>query len=121
MTGRLFAGIQYGLEMRSLLPTMLLAGLALSQAPSSSPVNVYRGSDLKIVDGPRVESVTDNSAVIAWSTDVESSAVGHFGTDKANLDKKALDKWGGQKMGSSVVHRVAVRDLKPNTKYFFEV
>lgn len=106
--------------MRTVLLTILLANFAFAQT-AEPPVNVFRANDLKILDGPRVESVTDTTAVIAWSTDVEASAIVLFGTDKGKLDKKAMDKWGGQKTGNSVVHRVTIRGLKPETKYFFSV
>jgi hypothetical protein len=108
----------WSMRLPFLIFLLAIAGLAQS---SEQPVNIYRASDLKIVDGPRVEAVTDRSAVIAWSTDVESSAIVRYGTDKENLDKKAFDQWGGRKTGSSVVHRVTLRDLQPNTKYVFEV
>ena len=107
--------------MRKLLLTLTLLGSAFAQTQDSAPVNVFRTNDLKILDGPRVESVTDKTAVIAWSTDVESSAVVHYGTDERGLDLKAMDKWGGQKAGGSVVHRLTIRNLKPGTKYFFQV
>jgi hypothetical protein len=68
-----------------------------------------------------VESITDKTAVIAWSTDVESSAVVRYGTNPTTLEQKAMDKWGGKKTGPSVVHRVTIRGLKPGTKYYFEV
>jgi phosphodiesterase/alkaline phosphatase D-like protein len=95
-----------------------ISAAAQSQQP---PVNVFRANDLKIVDGPRVESVTDTTAVIAWSTDVESSAIVHYDTDQNALHQKAMEKWGGQKSGASVLHRVTIRNLKPGTKYFFQV
>jgi phosphodiesterase/alkaline phosphatase D-like protein len=111
--------------MRSVLLTLLVTlsfmGSALAQSQESAPVNVFRVNDLKIVDGPRVESVTDTTVVIAWSTDVESSAVVQYGTDQNALDQRAVEKWGGQKTGGSVVHRVTIRNLKPGTKYFFLV
>lgn len=88
-------------------------------AQSSAPVNVFRANDLKIVDGPHVESVHDRTAVIAWSTDVESSAIVRYGTNEKSLDQKAEDRWGGTKTGASVVHRVTLRDLKPAKKYWF--
>jgi hypothetical protein len=68
-----------------------------------------------------VEAVGDKTAVIAWSTDVESSATVRYGIEQDNLDQKAEEKWGGIKAGGSVVHRVSVKNLKPATKYWFAV
>jgi phosphodiesterase/alkaline phosphatase D-like protein len=92
-----------------------------SQNSSAGQANIQRANDLKIVDGPRVEATTDQMVVVAWSTDVESSAIVRFGTDQAKLDQTAMQSWGGQKTSQSAVHRVVIKGLKPETTYFFEV
>lgn len=105
--------------------TLWVSAVAQTQPPSepssAAQVNIQRANDLKIVDGPRVEATTDQMAVIAWSTDVESSAIVRFGTDQAKLDQTAMQSWGGQKTSQSAVHRVAIKGLKPETTYYFEV
>ena len=99
----------------------LIFAATLAAAQSAPHVNVFRTNDLKIVDGPHVEAVGDKTAVIAWSTDVESSATIRYGINPNNLDQKAEEKWGGNKAGGSVVHRITVKNLKPATKYWFAV
>ena len=102
------------------LPLLILAaGLAAGQ--SAPQVNVFRTNDLKIVDGPHVEAVGDKTVVIAWSTDVESSATVRYGTDPNVLAQEAEEKWGGKKAGGSVVHRVTLKNLRPATRYWFAV
>src|SRR5690242_3679249 len=45
--------------------------------------------DVKIVKGPVVEWVGDDTATIAWSTNVKSSSWIHYGTDQAALAKES--------------------------------
>lgn len=70
---------------------------------------------LKITQGPRVEHATEKQVVIAWSTNVASSTEVKYGTDRNNLDRSAQAPWG------SLTHRVTLKDLQPNTTYYFVV
>jgi hypothetical protein len=69
---------------------------------------------VEITQGPVVESVTDTTAVIAWSTNVNAGTVLHYGTDPNRLQQTAGMPWGG------LTHRVNLKDLKPDTKYYFQ-
>lgn len=69
--------------------------------------------EVKIVQGPLVEYVTDSTAIIAWSTNVNAGTLLHYGIDPTHLDKVAGMPWGG------LTHRVTLKDLKPDTKYYF--
>ncbi len=69
---------------------------------------------VRIINGPVVEQVTDTTATIAWSTNVNSGTSLHYGTDANRLDKTAGMPWGG------FTHRVYLKDLQPGTKYFFQ-
>ena len=81
-----------------------------------------QSSEVKITDGPRIEYVDDNSAVIAWTTSVPTSAVVHYGTDRNNLSQTSQQGWGGAENASGRrTHRVQVRNLQANTDYFFQV
>lgn len=68
---------------------------------------------VEITQGPVVESVTETTAVIAWSTNVNAGTVLHYGTDPNRLDRAAGMPWGG------LTHRVNLKDLKQDTKYYF--
>src|SRR4029077_10202029 len=68
---------------------------------------------VKITKGPIIEYASTDKAVIAWSTNVPSSTVLHYGTDRKNLDKTAEASWGG------TTHRGDLKNLKANTAYFF--
>lgn len=91
----------------TLLLTAALSPLALAQ--------------VKIVNGPNVEQATDSSAVVAWTTDAQSSAVVHYGTDANKLDQTAQESWGGAANTGGSTHRVTLKNLKPQTTYYFSV
>ena len=72
-------------------------------------------SRLRISKGPVVEYLTGDQAVVAWSTNRNASTIVRYGTDPNNLTQTAQAPWG------SDTHRVSIRNLKPNTKYYFVV
>ena len=77
------------------------------------PVDTTRRA-VQITQGPVVEQVTDTTAEIAWSTNVNSGTALHYGTDPSHLDQSAGMPWGG------LTHRVLIKNLKPNTTYYFK-
>jgi purple acid phosphatase-like protein len=88
------------------------------QAPSVQqlpvmPVDTTRRA-VQITQGPVVEQVTDTTAEIAWSTNVNSGTALHYGTDPSHLDQSAGMPWGG------LTHRVLIKNLRPNTTYYFK-
>lgn len=78
-----------------------------------SPIGVPTNG-VQITHGPVVENVTDTTAEIAWSTNVNSGTSLHYGTDPTHLDQTAGMPWGG------FTHRVLIKNLKPNTTYYFK-
>jgi hypothetical protein len=89
------------------------ANAQVSSSPNSNDAEtVYE--PVKITQGPVVENVTDSTAIIAWSTNVNSGTTLRYGEGPDNLDKTAQMPWGG------FTHRVFLKDLKPGTKYYFQ-
>lgn len=91
---------------------------AASQLPQvqqlpSTPIGMA-GEAVQITHGPVVENVTDTTAEIAWSTNVNSGTALHYGTDPSHLELTAGMPWGG------FTHRVLIKNLKPNTTYYFK-
>ncbi len=77
---------------------------------------------IQITDGPRVEGTGDTWAVIAWTTNAGGSSIVHYGTDTNNLSQRAEQDYQGEKVRSGkVTHRVHVKNLQPNTTYYFRV
>lgn len=70
-----------------------------------------------ITGGPVIEKLTDNSATIAWSTDKKGSSRVNYGTESNNLTKLGESPWGQ----GGLTHRVELRNLQPNTTYYFTV
>lgn len=99
--------------------TVIFLALAAQCVPQTSSPHALEEPapkvvNVEIVHGPVVESVTDTTAVIAWSTNVNAGTVLHYGTDVNHLDQTASMPWGG------LTHRVNLKDLKPDTKYYFK-
>ncbi len=92
---------------RNIALTVVLAAMAIWA--------VAQTTTQRITSGPKVENVTSNSVVIAWSTDINSSSVVQYGTNRNNLDQVAEAPWGG------VTHRVTLQNLQPGTVYYFRV
>jgi hypothetical protein len=91
---------------------------AFRQAPSVQqlpvmPVDTSRRA-VQITQGPVVEQVTDTTAEIAWSTNVNSGTALRYGTDPSHMDQTAGMPWGG------LTHRVTIKNLQPNTTYYFK-
>jgi hypothetical protein len=82
---------------------------AQTGATTIQPAN----NELRIVHGPIVESLTDSTAIIAWSTNVNAGTVLHYGSDPDHLEQTSGMPWGG------LTHRVELHRLQPGTKYFF--
>ena len=89
-------------SMRFLLSILLLCGL---------PVGLLRAA---VVSEPPVATVTENSAVVRWATDVECGTTLKIGTSASELNRK-LEGGIGKK------HEVAVNGLLPSTQYYFSI
>jgi len=89
---------------------------SMQQLPAPAPVSPIGTSDnaVQITNGPVVEIVTDTTAQVAWSTNVNCGTTLRYGTDPSHLDLTASMPWGG------LTHRVSLKDLKPNTTYYFK-
>lgn len=81
----------------------------------SSPVQ-------RITDGPRVKQTTRDSAEIAWSTDAAGSSVVRYGRNPHRLSRVAQKPWGGtHEPNGDFNHTVWVKNLRPDTTYYFLV
>jgi hypothetical protein len=111
------AGIDFDSQHRS-------AGEQYGGQYSQYPVAGQQGRDrdenrgqVRITNGPVVESVSDRSATIAWSTNLQGSSRVEYGLSPNNLTEIAESPWGQ----GGLTHRVQINNLKPNTTYYFEV
>lgn len=67
-----------------------------------------------VVSEPPVATVTENSAVVRWGTDVECGTTLKLGTSAGDLNKK-LEGGVGKK------HEVTINGLLPATQYYFSI
>jgi phosphodiesterase/alkaline phosphatase D-like protein len=91
-------------------------GSGKSQSPGEAG---EKAMAVKIIDGPRVEGVGANWAVIAWTTNTGSNSVVHYGTNTNSLNETAEAPYADNEKSSSQTHRVRLNNLKTNTTYFF--
>ena len=81
----------------------------------NTPRNAEGHPELKIVHGPVLEDLRDTTVLVAWSTNLPSSSVVRYGTGPNDLSHTAEAPWG------ATAHRVQLKNLKPNTLYYFTV
>ena len=98
------------------------AGNAMSQVESftteggtPSAANTNGDNRFRITNGPVLERVGDTNALIAWSTNLPSSAVVKYGPNPSSLNQTAEQPWG------QTTHRVELKNLQPGTRYYFSV
>jgi phosphodiesterase/alkaline phosphatase D-like protein len=92
----------------------------VAQFKTSGPQSA-KAESLKIIDGPRVEGVGKDWAVIAWTTNTGGSSLVHYGTNRNSLSQTAQTSYSDVENAKYQTHRVRVEHLQPNTTYFFQV
>lgn len=80
-----------------------------------------REAPVRILDGPRVEAVGNDWAVIAWTTNSGSSSVVRYGNDRNRLDQMGESPYADNDNTRNQTHRVRLKNLRPNSTYFFIV
>src|ERR1035441_1427275 len=72
-----------------------------------------------------LESATDNSAIIRWTTNTGSSliehSVVHYGTEPKNLNRRAESPNRWNQSLHYMIHRVSVMNLTPGATYYYTV
>ena len=116
---------------RLLLPLLIttIAGVlsshsARSQAQILAPAR--EAAHVHVTEGPRLESVKDNEAIIRWTSNNpggtdEHFGVVHYGTDPKHLSETAKSHIRLNQNHSYTVFRVRVDGLKPQTTYYYKV
>ena len=69
----------------------------------------------KIIRGPYLQMGTTTSMMIRWRTDIASSSKINFGLSENTLTSSKSDDL------SKTEHIITIDNLKPNTKYFYEI
>jgi hypothetical protein len=97
---------------------------SVQTAPPQRPAS-KKAAGMQIIRGPALESATDNSAIIKWTTNTGNGlierAVVHYGTDPKNLSRRAESPNRWNQNLPSMIHRVYVTNLTPRTTYYYTV
>jgi phosphodiesterase/alkaline phosphatase D-like protein len=101
--------------------TIIVLTAALAVSATAAPKHAPKAQAVKITDGPRVEGTGPTWAVIAWTTNTGGSSVIRYGTDANHLTQTAKSAYADNDKTKAQNHRVHLKNLKPGTKYFFQV
>ncbi len=97
------------------------ASSAMSPALPQGDRDHDRGADdrgkVRITREPEAQNITATTATVAWATSAPGSSIVLYGTNPNDLDGRAESKWG---VGGDN-HTVELKNLKPNTTYYFRV
>jgi hypothetical protein len=106
------------------IPSDWLAATARGQGQASSPSRIT--TNLRLLDGPLLESTTATSAIVRWTTNgVDGTTVRygvvHYGVDPRvlGLTSKSQNRW--NRGLSTMVYRVQLSDLEPGRTYYYSV
>ncbi len=91
-----------------ILLSLLSSCLAVAQAPQQ----VAR---IEVTEGPTITYLDDQFAVVAWTTSAPTESRVFYGSDAEDLNQVA------ESMKATTAHRVDLRDLKPDTTYYFQL
>lgn len=85
-------------------------------AENPTPTNLTTPAKigLAITLGPHIEHTTANTASVSWRTNAAASAEVKYGTDAEKLLLHEQQPWGGTE------HRVLLKNLKPDTLYYYQ-
>lgn len=71
--------------------------------------------EVKVTNGPVVQSLTDTTALITWSTNLSTETLLRLGTRPDRLDQVAK----GHRRG--LTHQIQLNYLAPDTTYYYRV
>src|SRR5882762_847890 len=82
---------------------------------STSDEKAQPAREVKVTYGPSVQALSDTTAFITWSTNVSTKSLLRYGTVSEKPDQVA------QSPSSGTTHSVKLKNLKPDTTYFYRV
>ena len=109
-----------GFQIAALLLLFSLALLtpgASAQSDRKKSFTDQEHGQVKITNGPIVESLKSDAAVIAWSTNLKSDSKVAYGEKRNRLDQLAE----APADGKGLMHRLELKDLEPSTTYYFRI
>ena len=119
-----------GVRMNRLLLILAVAvtGSSVLSLPRAAqiPPPAKRATHVRIMKGPALESASDDSAIIRWTSSNpggsdEHFGLVHYGTDPKSLSETAKSHIRLNPSHSYTVFRVRVDGLRPKTTYYYKV
>jgi hypothetical protein len=95
-------------------------------ADDAAVAAVSRHKATRLTAGPELESATDASAIIRWTTlnpggTALHYGVVHYGTDPKNLTQVAQSPNRRNPSNPDMIFRVRITRLNPNTTYYYKI
>ncbi len=112
------------LKRRSFLKSGFLLSAAAAIAPGLQTVSAAEPLNdevFKIIAGPYLQTVFNNSVTVHWVTNKNANSWVEFGTDPGQLSQKA---YGRSKLGlkpEGRINKVTLKGLVPDQKYYYRV
>jgi phosphodiesterase/alkaline phosphatase D-like protein len=110
------------------LGIMALAGALLYSTPAATQVSpsTRKAAHVAITEGPEMERVDLDFAIIRWTTNNPGGSPEHYGVVRYGTNPKELSQTARSPIRlnpshSSTVFRVRMDDLKPRTTYYYTV
>lgn len=82
---------------------------------TTQPLGYSHDNNVRITNGPLFEQITPESTTIAWSANLPSAFLIHYGTQPQDLSKTMEAPW------TPTTHRVVLRGLQSDTHYYFSI
>jgi Purple acid Phosphatase, N-terminal domain len=82
---------------------------------TTQPTGYSHDDNVRITNGPLFEQITPDSTTIAWSANLPSSFLIHYGTEPQDLSQTVEAPW------TPTTHRVVLRALQSDTHYYFKI
>jgi hypothetical protein len=128
LTGRRITRLLLPLAITSMASGLLFSSVADAQpAPQAGILPPAKPAlRMRITNGPTLESVKDNAAIIRWISNNPGGSDEHFGvvrygTDPEHLSEIAKSHIRLNQGHAETVFRVRVDSLKPQTTYYYTV
>jgi len=86
-----------------------------SNSGSSNGSSSGNVDNVRVLDGPRPQNVTPNSATIYWRTDDVAASDVKYGTDQNNPSQRAYER------GGSREHTAELSNLQPGQTYYYQI
>ena len=113
-------------QLLALTITVAVSSLLFATPTAAQPRPAEEKAEhAQILKEPALESATDHSAIISWTTNTGGSVVHygivHYGTDPQNLSQtaKSPNRWNTNL--PYVRYRLRIDDLQPSTTYCYAV